>query len=95
MSEQHTITRRQMMRHSAILVVSVCGLPTMLAPRPVRAGSASKDDFHYQAIPHQRRRCADCSAFQASAQGTEADGTCRIVAGPISPNGWCMAFSAK
>jgi len=38
--------------------------------------------------------CDDCSQFVAGRGPTDA-GTCKIVAGAISPHGHCIAFSPK
>jgi len=46
----------------------------------------SKQAANYQSSPNGGQRCADCRHFNASNR------TCRIVEGPVSPNGWCRYF---
>jgi hypothetical protein len=46
------------------------------------AGNVSKASAHYQDFPHEGRNCAGCTHFR------KPDG-CEIVAGTISPDGWC------
>lgn len=46
----------------------------------------SKAAAGYQNSPNGRQRCADCRFFNARNR------TCQIVAGEISPNGWCRYF---
>jgi hypothetical protein len=50
--------------------------------------------FHYQDQPDHGKRCQDCTEFLPAAWA-DAEGTWRIVAGPIRPNGWCMALTSK
>jgi hypothetical protein len=85
-------------------LLQYCSVAAVLAAlRPItgfkwgeaRAGQASKADFHYQEQPKDGHRCADCAAFVVSGTGSSQMGTCKILAGPISPDGWCMAFSKK
>ena len=45
-------------------------------------GTTSKTQAHYQESPNHGRRCAGCTHF------LKPNG-CEIVAGEISPNGWC------
>ena len=89
------INRRQMIKQGALMFASLATMPVFLSQRSACAAAAAKSDFHYQQQPHEGKRCAECTAFLPSSQTPDADGTCRIVAGPISPNGWCMAFSPK
>jgi hypothetical protein len=42
----------------------------------------------YQDTPKGRSRCDACSQWQAP-------DACKIVAGTISPSGWCVAFAPK
>jgi hypothetical protein len=93
--DSHEALRRRLLRQAAAALPVLVALP-LLAPRgaAARAGTASKEDFHYQDHPNEGKHCANCVAFVAPGAG-QALGTCNIVAGPISPDGWCMAFSSK
>jgi hypothetical protein len=51
--------------------------------RPAR--KVSKAFARYQDRPNRGQRCADCVHFLPS-------GACRVVAGPISRNGWSRYF---
>jgi hypothetical protein len=86
-------TRRRLLREAAALPV-LLALPLLARPSTARAASASKDDFHYQDHPNEDKRCANCVQFIPAADGQQL-GACKIVAGTISPNGWCMAFTPK
>jgi hypothetical protein len=50
--------------------------------------------MQYQEQPKNGQKCADCLQFiPASKQG--ASGTCKVVEGPINPDGWCAAYVKK
>jgi len=52
----------------------------------------SKAEVFYRDSPKDGRRCAACRLFTP---GESGQGTCAVVDGPVSANGWCMAFSAR
>lgn len=62
-------------------------LGTGLAGREARA-KAKKAAVSYQAQPKNGARCADCAFFVDG-------GSCKLVAGEISPEGWCTLFQPK
>ncbi|MES2150326.1 MAG: high-potential iron-sulfur protein [Pseudomonadota bacterium] len=89
----HQIARRRLVKRGALLLAS---FPLLAWTREARAGKAGKADFHYQEHPNEGNRCLDCTQFvPANMDSDRADGACRLVAGPIDPNGWCMAFTRK
>lgn len=89
----HEAARRRLLGQAAAALPAMLALPLLARPSTARAGNASKEDLHYQP-PNENRRCADCVQFIAPAN-EQQPGTCQIVAGPISPDGWCMAFTPK
>ena len=57
------------------------------------AGARAQDKIaqaqvQYQATPKDGNKCSTCVNFDAPA-------ACKIVAGTISPNGWCIAYAPK
>lgn len=42
----------------------------------------------YQATPNGSQRCGNCAHFQPPS-------SCKVVAGKISPQGWCRIYFAK
>lgn len=42
----------------------------------------------YQEMPKNNQKCSTCVQFMAPA-------SCKIVADPINPNGWCQFYGAK
>jgi hypothetical protein len=90
----HELSRRRVLRTLTAALPVAVALPLLGSTAPARAGSARKEDFHYQDHPNEGRHCASCTAFVPPADG-QAFGACNIVAGPVSPDGWCMAFTPK
>ncbi len=93
MDAQHC-QRRRMLKQSAVALASLAALPLAGLCRDAAAG-ASRFDLHYQDRPKDGQRCADCAAFIPPADGSGTQGACRVVAGQIDRNGWCMAFTKK
>ncbi|MES2115878.1 MAG: high-potential iron-sulfur protein [Pseudomonadota bacterium] len=85
-------SRRRALR-GALALAALAAAGGLLRPRPAQAGNGAKSDFQYQDHPQDGRRCAQCAAFQPAADG--GPGSCRLISGPISPNGWCIAYSPR
>lgn len=66
-----------------------------LAAAAVRADAskASQASVHYQSTPNGGKQCSGCKFFIAGSGSS--GGTCQLVEGSISPNGYCDSFSAK
>jgi hypothetical protein len=47
---------------------------------------ATKAEADYQDAPKDIRMCATCQLF-------EPPSACKVVEGPVSPNGWCKLFA--
>jgi hypothetical protein len=90
----HDRARRRLLRRAAAALPVLLALPLLGRPSAARAGSGGKEAFHYQDHPNQDQRCANCVQFIRPAAG-QPSGSCRIVAGPISADGWCMAFTPR
>lgn len=58
------------------------------------ARADSRTQLKYQATPKGNQKCSGCSLYTAGKTPTD-DGTCKVITGPISPNGWCTAFSQR
>jgi High potential iron-sulfur protein len=84
------LTRRSFVE-AAVVVPS---LAMLLASRAAADEKASQASMHYQGSPNGDKQCSKCQFFLAN-QDAQANGTCRIVDGAISPHGYCMAFAPK
>jgi len=83
---------RRIMLKKAAFVAGLTAAPW--AVRPSRAQTkATKQAMQYQEQPKNGQKCADCLQFIPGQQG--ANGTCKVVEGPISSEGWCAAFVKK
>jgi High potential iron-sulfur protein len=48
----------------------------------------------YQTKPNGDKQCSKCTFFLPG-QTADADGTCKLVAGTISPSGYCVAYNPR
>ncbi|MCW5598176.1 MAG: high-potential iron-sulfur protein [Nitrosomonas sp.] len=62
--------------------------------RSAEAAKASKALMKYQDKPNGNEKCSNCIQF-IPGDTPDANGECKVVAGSISPQGWCTAFAAK
>jgi hypothetical protein len=86
-----SITRKEALR-GLIILPALAGLAgTGVAGA---AATGSKSQFKYQSTPNNGKQCSQCTFYIPGSSST-ANGTCKIVAGSISPKGWCTAFSPK
>jgi hypothetical protein len=53
-----------------------------------KSAKISHEMAKYQDQPKNGQKCSACSQFQPPS-------SCKIVADPISPNGWCQYFTPK
>jgi hypothetical protein len=58
------------------------------------ARADARTDLKYQSTPNGGLHCSDCALFVPGKSATD-DGTCKIIPGAVSPNGWCAAYSKK
>ncbi|MFT0548612.1 high-potential iron-sulfur protein [Allopusillimonas ginsengisoli] len=58
------------------------------------ATKASKPAVQYQDQPKGKSDCANCANF-IPGESANAVGTCTVVAGGISPRGWCLAYAGN
>ena len=87
MDEQAKLSRRSILR-GAVLLASGTLAAGVIQVKPAYAQKTAKDAVKYQESPKDGQKCADCNFFQAP-------GSCTVVDGTISPNGWCMLYSKK
>lgn len=85
------MTRRTFVAN-AVVLPALAGL--LLAETTNAQALGSQAQFKYQTSPKNGQKCSQCTFF-IPGSSAKANGTCKIVAGSISPNGWCTAFSAK
>jgi High potential iron-sulfur protein len=74
----------------AMQLVAVAGTSWVVAGRASAdsANKASQKAVGYQAQPNDGKKCANCAQFKSPDD-------CKLVQGPINPDGWCRLYSAK
>jgi len=73
------------------------GCAIIAAEALARTASAShmpKSDFMYQDHRHDGKGCDQCKFFAPGAPPSDV-GTCSVVEGTVSRDGWCTAFTPK
>jgi hypothetical protein len=76
----------------ALILPALAGL--VLAETNTAQAKGSKAQFKYQNSPKNGQKCSQCRFFTPG-KTASANGTCSIVDGSISPNGWCTAYAKK
>lgn len=89
------LSRRNLLRRGTIMLGSIALIPIAIHSPAAKSASATKGMLHYQESPKDGHSCSDCSSFRPSTAPDSDTGTCKILEGPISPHGWCMAFSRR
>jgi hypothetical protein len=85
------LTRRSFIS-GVVVLPALAGM--LLAQTTVAEAKGSKSQFKYQTSPSNGKKCSTCTLFIPGSSAS-ASGTCKVVEGSISPNGWCTAYSAK
>ena len=85
------ITRKEFVAGAIVLPALAGAILTTMAAAQAKGSQAQ---FKYQSKPNNGHKCSQCT-FYIPGKSATANGTCKIVDGSISPNGWCTAFSAK
>ncbi len=88
------VSRRAMLKQGVVVAVGAVAVSALSGIQPAQAAKASQAVAMYQDKPHADQRCDRCIHFIPGATAT-ADGTCQVVDGSISPQGWCVLFAPK
>lgn len=82
-------------RQDALKTLVLPALAAMVAgTTAVAEAKAAKSAVHYQTKPKNGADCDGCKFFKPG-KTKKAMGSCSVVAGPISPEGWCIAYQKK
>jgi hypothetical protein len=88
------MTRRAALQRLAALA-GAAALPALGLSASARAaeyGTTPKSAVHYQDHPKGHEACANCFYF-IPGKSADTPGHCKLVAGSISPKGWCWAYA--
>ena len=86
-------SRRSFLK-AATLLAGMAAIPVTFMSQEAFAAKMAKASMQYQGMPKGTAECSTCAQY-IPGKSAKADGTCKLVDGPISPNGWCLAYSAK
>ncbi len=91
------LTRRALLKGAAVAITGLVIAPAILAnqalPGKVKA-SMTKSESGYQSKPLGNQQCSNCAHF-IPGSSPQANGTCQVVKGSISPHGWCVVYAPK
>ncbi len=85
------ITRKEALAHVLVLP-ALAGAFALGATAIARADS--RVDLKYQSTPKGTQKCSGCVLFTPGKTATD-NGTCKVITGAISPNGWCTAYAPR
>jgi hypothetical protein len=88
MTIDSTSSRRRLLVRGAVIAGGVLAAASGAFPAEAAIKKMSKSAASYQATPKGAARCDACALFQKPA-------ACQVVAGVISPQGWCTLFAPK
>jgi hypothetical protein len=83
----HNVSRRLILKSAPFVAGGLAAITSV--NRGARAQiKIPHDAAKYQDNPKDSQKCSTCVQF-------EQPGSCKIVADPISPNGWCQFYAQK
>lgn len=79
-----------------LLALTAGMIPLGAISAKATAAPMAKADVGYQDVPQNGKVCAQCVYFMFHpAVGGEPASRCQLVAGPISPAGWCEIWAPR
>ncbi len=83
-------SRRDVLRAGAMVVAGGAFVASELGlvAASAQAGKAPQTTARYQISPNGPARCETCALFLAP-------NACKLVDGPINPNGWCLLYAPQ
>jgi hypothetical protein len=85
MDDQGKLSRAQLLARIGAAPIAIGAFAALVAEAEA---ADNKAQFKYQSKPKGTQKCSGCALFVKPS-------SCKVVTGKISPNGWCIAFSAK
>jgi secreted PhoX family phosphatase len=89
------MSRRSLLKGAASLAGVAVAAPLVLTSIDANAAAkVSKAAMQYRDKPNGSKQCSTCLQF-IPGKSASANGTCKVVAGSISPHGYCLAWAPK
>jgi len=92
MSDQTKTSRTDFIKQIVVLPAAAAAIAASAAAAD--AAKSSQAQLKYQNHPMGAKKCSGCSLYIAG-KNPKANGQCKVVAGSISPNGYCIAYQKK
>ncbi len=87
------VTRRNFLK-TATLLATIAAIPVSVVNKEAFAAKMAKASMQYQDQPKGAQKCSQCTQF-IPGKSAAAKGSCNLIDGAISPNGWCLAYAPK
>jgi hypothetical protein len=82
------LSRRSVLKGAALLASAALTAEIVPSKEALAQQKASQEAMQYHDKPNGDKRCSNCLSFIPS-------GSCMIVEGAVSPNGYCLAWAKK
>jgi len=92
--KEQSISRADLLQKLAIAPLAIGAFAALKVQESEAAAKTAQSAVQYVTHPVGGKKCSGCQFFQAG-KTAKANGACKIVAGSISPNGYCVAYAAK
>ncbi len=77
-----------------VLLAAAAAAPVLALMTTGAQAKMAQTAAKYQAEPKDGKQCSGCNFFVAPAEAGKP-GSCKMVEGEISPNGWCALWIKK
>ena len=96
MSDENSgkLSRRALLKGLVFVATGASLGPALLSTEALASSKVSKKAMQYREKPNGDHQCSNCTHF-IPGSSPSAMGKCQVVAGNISPHGWCIAWAAK
>jgi hypothetical protein len=94
MSNSRCVSRRSFIGGAALLAGAAASPGLMVSKTALAQQKVPQASVKYQDKPNGKQQCSNCLQFVPGNSAT-AMGTCKVVDGPVSPNGYCIIWVAK
>ncbi|GAC1303525.1 MAG: hypothetical protein NVSMB19_13560 [Vulcanimicrobiaceae bacterium] len=85
------LTRGTLLQRIAVAPIAIGAFAALAAEADAKAPQKA---VMYQDNPKDGKKCSQCKFYIDNAKDPKAKGGCTQVDGAISPNGWCVVYSA-
>jgi len=94
MSNHQRVSRRGFIGSAALLAGAAAAPAWLMSGSALAQQKVPQASVKYQDKPNGNQKCSNCLQFVPGSSPT-AMGTCKVVDGPISPEGYCIIWVAK